>query len=69
MKYAIMIERGQLNYSAFAPDLPGCVAVGDTLADAKREIRSAVVAHIANLRKHGDPIPPAITSIDYAEVA
>lgn len=69
LKYAIVIESGPGNFSAFVPDLPGCVAVGDTLEDVKREIASAISFHIEGLRQGGDPVPRPTTAVDYAEVA
>ncbi|MDP9110673.1 MAG: type II toxin-antitoxin system HicB family antitoxin [Candidatus Eremiobacteraeota bacterium] len=69
MKYAILIESGPRNYSAFAPDLPGCVAVGYTLDEVKENMRSAIASHIENLRSHGDPVPPPTLDISYAEIA
>jgi HicB_like antitoxin of bacterial toxin-antitoxin system len=42
MRYAVVIEKGERNYSAYVPDLPGCVSVGDTLEDVKAEIREAI---------------------------
>jgi len=69
MKYAMVIERGPRNYSAFAPDLPGCVAVGATLEKVKEDMRSAIAFHIDGLRRNGDPVPPPTTDIAYAEIA
>ncbi len=69
MKYAIVIERGPRNYSAFALDLPECVATGYTLDEVKEDMRSAIAAHIEMLRLNGDPVPPSETEVDYAEIA
>lgn len=69
MRYAIVIERSSKNYAAFVPDLPGCVAAAETLEETKTLIRSAVIAHVENLRAHGDEVPAPVTSIGYAEVA
>jgi predicted RNase H-like HicB family nuclease len=57
MRIAVVIERGEGNYSAYVPDLPGCVATGVTVADAEREIRDAVPSHIEGLREDGLPVP------------
>ena len=57
MKYTIVIEETPRNFSAYAPDLPGCVATGPTREDAVRETRSAIVFHIENLREHDEPVP------------
>ena len=50
MRYAIVIEKANGNYSAFVPDLPGCVATGDTVEEVEREIRAAIRLHLAGLR-------------------
>ena len=71
MKYAIVIERapGGGNYSAYAPDLPGCVATADTLEEIKRLMREGIEFHLEGMREDGDPIPEATTQVDYADVA
>ena len=51
MRYAIVIEQAQGNYSAYVPDLPGCVATGDTVAEVEREIMEAIEFHLDGLRK------------------
>jgi len=59
MDYVVVIERAEDgSYSAYVPDLPGCVACGDTAAEAERLIGEAVVLHIESLREHGEPVPP-----------
>jgi predicted RNase H-like HicB family nuclease len=55
--YLIVIERGEGNYGAWAPDLPGCVAVGDTIEECEREMREAIAFHIEGLREEGEPVP------------
>ena len=67
MRYAIVIEKAEGNYSAYVPDLPGCVATGSTIADVEQEIRSAIRFHIEGLREDGLPIPAATSSVDYVE--
>jgi predicted RNase H-like HicB family nuclease len=70
MKYAIVIEKAEgSNYSAYAPDLPGCVATGDTLEEVKRLMREGIEFHLDGLREDGLPIPNPMTQVDYAEVA
>ena len=56
MRYPVVIEKCERNYSAYVPDLPGCVLVGDTLDEVKAEIREAI-AFLAGLRQDGLPIP------------
>jgi predicted RNase H-like HicB family nuclease len=69
MRYAVVIERAEGNYSAYVPDLPGCVATGATLADVERAIREAIKFHVEGMRRDGLPIPPALSRVDYVEVA
>lgn len=57
MEYAIVIEQTPRNFSAYAPDLPGCVATGATRDEAVREMRTAVAFHIDSLREHSEPVP------------
>ncbi len=61
MRYAIVIEKAPGNYSAYVPDLPGCVATGATVAEVEEEIRDAIVFHLDGLREDGLPVqPPAV---------
>lgn len=69
MRYAIVIEAAGANFSAYAPDLPGCVATGLTVEEAEREIREAIGFHLEGLRADGLPIPPASSRVEYVEVA
>ena len=69
MRYAIVIEQAEGNFSAYAPDLPGCVATGGTLAEVKAEMREAIAFHIDGLREDGLPIPPGLSQVEYLEVA
>ena len=57
MKYAIVIEKAEGNYSAYAPDLPGCVAVGDTLEEVEEAMREAMEFHLDGMQQEGLPIP------------
>jgi len=68
MRYAIVIEKGERNYSAYVPDLPGCVSVGDTLDEARAEIREAIEFHLEGMREDGTPIPPPSSWAEYVEV-
>jgi predicted RNase H-like HicB family nuclease len=69
MRYAVVIEKGQSNYSAYVPDLPGCVAVGDSIEETQREIQEAIEFHLEGLRADGLPIPEPSSSVQYVEVA
>lgn len=69
MRYAVVIENAGGNYSAYVPDLPGCVAVGESLAEVERQIREAIEFHLEGMREDGSPIPPPSSKVDYVEVA
>ena len=69
MQYTIVIERAPKNYATYVPDLPGCVATGDTREDAIREIRQAIQYHIASLREHGEPVPEPRCTATVVDVA
>nr|WP_293336538.1 type II toxin-antitoxin system HicB family antitoxin [Microcoleus sp. CAWBG58] len=69
MRYAIVIEKTPNNYSAYAPDLPGCAATGATLAEVQQQIKEAIEFHLEGLREEGLPIPETTTISDYVEVA
>jgi predicted RNase H-like HicB family nuclease len=68
MKYAVVIEKAEKNYSAFVPDLPGCVATGKTQDEALREIGEAITFHLEGMRLAGLPIPQPSVRTDYVEV-
>jgi len=59
MRYAIVIEHAEGNYSSYAPDLPGCVATGATIEEVEAEMREAIAFHLDGLREDGLPVPPA----------
>jgi predicted RNase H-like HicB family nuclease len=69
MRYAIVVEKTENNYSAYAPDLPGCVATGQTLEETENEIRAAIEFHIEGLREDGQAIPQPVSIVEYLEVA
>jgi predicted RNase H-like HicB family nuclease len=69
MKYAIVIEKAPTNYSAYVPDLPGCVATGATVAEVEAEIREAIAFHLDGLREDGLAIPEGTSQVDYIELA
>ena len=68
MRYAVVIERGKRNYGAHVPDVPGCVAVGDTVQEALANIREALEFHFEGMREDGEPIPDPASLVDYVEV-
>ncbi|MBC7583893.1 MAG: type II toxin-antitoxin system HicB family antitoxin [Tardiphaga sp.] len=67
MRYAIVIEKADGNYSAYVPDLPGCVATGDTIKAVEVEIRDAIRFHIDGLKEDGLPVPAPTSIADYVE--
>jgi predicted RNase H-like HicB family nuclease len=66
MRYAIVIEKANGNYSACVPDLPGCVATGDTVAEVENEIRAAIRFHIG-LQTDGIAVPQPTSIAEYVE--
>jgi predicted RNase H-like HicB family nuclease len=69
MRYAIVIEKSERNYSAYVPDLPGCVATGATPDEVKSEIRDAIELHLEGMREDGEAIPLPTSRVDVVEVA
>ena len=69
MRYAIVIEKAEGNYSASVPDLPGCVATGASVAEVEAEIRGAIAFHLEGMREDGVSIPVPQSQVEYVEVA
>lgn len=67
MRYATVIEKAGRNYSAYVPDLPGCVATARTIAAVEREIRKAIRFHIEGLIEDGLPVPEPSSVCEYVE--
>lgn len=67
-KYAIIMEHGQNNLSAYVPDLPGCISTGHTLEEINENISEAIQLHIEGLIEDGDPIPEPRTDVAYVEL-
>jgi predicted RNase H-like HicB family nuclease len=65
MRYAVVIEKAGDNYSAYVPDLPGCVATGATIEETKVELRAAIRFHIEGLREDGLPVPEPVSRAEY----
>ena len=68
-RYLMIIEATSTGYSAYSPDLAGCVAAGASRADVERAMREAIELHLEGLRDAGLPIPVGVTSATYVEVA
>lgn len=69
MRYAVVIEKAEGNYSAYVLDLPGCIAAGATIEEAEQAIREAIEFHLEGLRADGLEIPQPSSLVDYIEVA
>ena len=67
MRYGIVIEKAEGNYSAYVPDLPGCVATGATREEVEEEIREAIRFHIDGMREDGLAIPEPTSIVEYVE--
>ena len=68
MRYAIVIEKAGNNYSAYVPDLPGCVATGANVEEAEAQIREAIEFHLEGMREDGLPIPQPSSKVEYVDV-
>jgi len=69
MRYAIVIEKADGNYSAYAPDLPACIATGATVAEVESQIQEAIAFHVEGLRADGPPVPGPQSQVEYVDVA
>ncbi|TSA08735.1 MAG: type II toxin-antitoxin system HicB family antitoxin [Comamonadaceae bacterium] len=69
MRYAVVIEQAIGNYSAYVPDLPGCIATGQTLSEVESEISEAIAFHMEGMVEDGLPVPHPSSQVEYIEVA
>ena len=69
MRYAIVIEKAGDNYSAYVPDLPGCIATGATISEVEAQMREAIAYHLEGLRADGLPAPQPASQVSYLEIA
>ena len=69
MKYAVVIENAGSNYSAYVPDLPGCIATGKTIKETENQIREAIQFHLEGMKEDGHPIPTPSSAVEYIEFA
>ena len=67
-RFLIIIEQGIRNYSAYAPDLPGCIAAGKTLDEVKANMSEAIAMHIQGMIEDQEPIPMSQTMADYLDI-
>nr|WP_217355333.1 type II toxin-antitoxin system HicB family antitoxin [Aphanizomenon sp. UHCC 0183] len=63
IEYTVIYERGQTNWGAYVPDLPGCVSIGDTLAEVQENIKEAIALYLEVLKEDGQPIPEPSTEV------
>ena len=68
VRYAVVIERAGKNYSASSPDIPGVIAVGDTVDECREDMRDAIAAYLAELAKDARPAPPPTTILEHIEL-
>jgi predicted RNase H-like HicB family nuclease len=69
MRYLVVVERGPTSFGAYVPDLPGCIAVGETREEVLASIHEAIEFHLDGLREDGQPIPAPSSSSEIVEVA
>lgn len=69
LRYAIVIEQAGHNRAAWVPDLPGCVATGDTIAEVAANMRCAIEMHVAGLRDDGEVVPAPSSAVGYVEIS
>jgi predicted RNase H-like HicB family nuclease len=69
MRYAIVVEKGESNYSAYVPDLPGCIATGVTIEEGWAQMREAIEFHLDGMREEGLPISELSSTVEYVEVS
>ena len=67
-RYAVVIESGPNNLSAYVPDLPGCITTGRTFEEIEQNIREAIELHLEGMMEDGEPIPEPTTSVSYVEL-
>lgn len=68
MRYLVVVEQGGTSFGAYVPDLPGCIAAGDTREEVLSLIREAIEFHIEGLRQDGQPIPPPSSTSEVVDV-
>ena len=68
VKYAVIFEKGENNWAAYVPDLPGCMSTARTIEDLRSNIQEAIEGHIATLRQFGQPIPEPSSVAEEVEI-
>jgi len=69
VKYTVIIEKGPESFGAYAPDLPGCVVVGESRKEVIKLTQEAIELHIQSLKEHGDEVPPPVSSFEFVDIA
>jgi predicted RNase H-like HicB family nuclease len=69
MRYLVVVEEGATSFGAYVPDLPGCVAAGETREEVLRLIREAIEFHIEGLKQEGQPVPPPASTSEVVNIA
>jgi predicted RNase H-like HicB family nuclease len=68
MKYVVLFEHSGEGWSAYVPDLPGCIAAGKTKAETEKSMQEAIEFHIEGMRLDGEPVPPPTTEVEFISV-
>lgn len=68
MRYAIVIEKMESNYSAYVPDLPGCIATGSTIEETESLIKEAIAFHLEGMREDHQPLPEPTSLVEYVSI-
>ena len=68
MRYAIIVEKGKRNYSAYVPDVPGCIATGQTLEEVKQQMKEALELHMEGMLLDGESVPRPSTDCGYVSI-
>ena len=68
-RFLVIIEKGNENYGAYSPDLPGCVAVGDTVEEVEKNMREAIAMHLRGMIEDHEPIPTPQTTPKYVDIS
>lgn len=68
MKFAIIIEKGDTNYGAYVPDIPGCIGLGDTPEAARQNLLEGLDGHLRLMAEDGDPMPSPDSTVDYIDI-
>ncbi len=68
-EYVVVYEKTATGYSAYVPDLPGCITTGSTLSDTKQNIKEAIRGHLSVMREFGDPIPQPTTEVERIRIS